>query len=206
LPRRNYDQAPRLPEGERIDLPSLFGSPSARFEIEIGPGRGGFLIERIASNDELCLLGLEIRRKWATVVDERLSLRGLSGRCRVFAEDARLALPRLGPDHILDAVFLHFPDPWWKKRHRKRLVMSATLLDEIARLLGPSGELFIQTDVEERAHLYEAQIGAHPAFDPRGDSPGRAHMAENPYGARSHRERRALSDALPIHRLRYARK
>jgi len=106
----------------------------------------------------------------------------------------------------VSTFFLHFPDPWWKKRHAKRLVMGPSLLDSMARLLSDGGELFVQTDVEERAELYEAQIGMSPDFEPAGDEPGSARLTENPYDARSPREHRAIADGLPVHRLRYKRK
>ena len=144
--------------------------------------------------------------KWASVVDERLRAQALGARARVFNADAREALPRLGPDASVAVVYLHFPDPWWKKRHEKRLVMSPPLLDSISRLLADGGELFVQTDVEDRAGLYEAQISAHPLLEPAGDAPGSPHLAENPYGARSPREHRAIADGLPVHRLRYRRR
>jgi tRNA (guanine-N7-)-methyltransferase len=144
--------------------------------------------------------------KWAAIVDERLKKRGLGARARVFNADAREALPRLVPDASVAVCYLHFPDPWWKKRHEKRLVMGVPLLDAIARLLTDGGELFVQTDVEERAVLYDEQIAAHPALEPAGDAPGSARLAENPYGARSPREHRAIEDGLPVHRLRYRRR
>src|SRR5262249_36395013 len=133
------------------------------------------------------LIGLEIRLKWAKIVDDRLGTAGYGNRARVFNADARVALPKLRPDRCCRAVFLHFPDPWWKKRHQKRLVMSEGLLDDIARLLSIGGELFIQTDVEERAILYEEQIRAHAAFEPAGDEQGSPRLSDNPYGARSPR-------------------
>ena len=119
---------------------------------------------------------------------------------------AGLILPRLTPDSGLDAIFLLFPDPWWKKRHQKRLVLGSAMLDEAARLLRPGGELFVQTDVEERAERYEVQMEAHAQFVPAGDTPGSARLAENPYEARSHRERRAIDDDIPIYRMRFARR
>ncbi len=106
----------------------------------------------------------------------------------------------------MTTFFLHFPDPWWKKRHEKRLVMGAELLDSISRLLIDGGELFVQTDVEERAELYDAQISAHPDLEPAGDEAGSARMVENPYQARSPREHQAIADGLPVHRLRYRRR
>ncbi len=205
-----YKDAPELPGAwdqtceVRAIFPSMPGD--APIEIEIGGGRGGFAFERLEAAPEICLLGLEIKRKWATIVDRRLAAKGLGGRGRVFAEDARRALPRLAPSGIARAVFLHFPDPWWKKKHEKRLVLGAEVQDEIERLLVPAGALFVQTDVEHRHAQYRRFLDARAALAPAGDRAGDPTMIENPYGARSPREHRAIEDGLPIFRLRYARR
>jgi tRNA (guanine-N7-)-methyltransferase len=201
--RSPYDDAPRLPEGKKVDARSLV--QGAWLELEVGPGRGGFLFERAEAAPEAGLVGVEIRRKWATIVDKRLAKAGFGARARVFAEDAKLALPRLAPDGAFRRAYLHFPDPWWKKKHQKRLVMGDAFMDEIARLLEPGGELFVQTDVEERADEYDARISLDPRFVPSGDVAGSARLVENPYGARSPREHRAIADGLPVHRFRYVR-
>ena len=120
--------------------------------------------------------------------------------------DAREVLGRLRPDASVAVVYLHFPDPWWKKKHEKRLVIGGGLLGEIARLLRDGGELFVQTDVEERAELYAQVVTEHGAFEPAGDAPGSPHIKDNPYGARSPREHRAVADGLPVYRMRYRRR
>lgn len=207
-----YEDAPRLSPGSpgddreaRIELRSVVSG--AWLELEIGPGpKAGFLVERAASAPEAGLVGLEIRKKWAAVGDARLAKLGQAARARVFCENALVALPRLQPDACVKRVFLHFPDPWWKKRHQKRLVMGDTFLDEVARLLEPGGELYVQTDVEERAELYARVVGSHPRFEPAGDAPGSYVVAENPYGARSPREHRAIADGLPVYRMRWRRR
>jgi tRNA (guanine-N7-)-methyltransferase len=193
-----YADAPRLPEADPLDLGQII-VPGCPVELEIGPGRGGFLFERLAAVPDLCMIGLEIRRKWATIVDNKLKAAGLGQRGRVFFEDARSALPRL-PPASLSRVYVHFPDPWWKKRHEKRLVVSPSLLPNVARALVPGGELFVQTDVEERAQEYEDAISA---FDGLVAAPGGPRLTENPFQARSPREHRAIKDGLPIHRLLY---
>jgi tRNA (guanine-N7-)-methyltransferase len=203
-PKNPYADCPKLPEDEVVPLASLV--TGEHVELEIGPGRGGFIFERAAAAPEAAIVGMEVRRKWATIVDRRLDKQGLGKRCRVFAEDAKLAMPKLSPSGSVKRVFMHFPDPWWKKRHEKRLVMGDVFLDQVARLLVPGGELFVQTDVEERAQEYEAVVSAHGAFVPAGDREGSAWLAENPYGARSPREHRAIADGLPVHRMRYTRK
>ena len=203
-PNHPYKDAPRYPDEGRVDIASILPG-AGPIEIEIGPGRGGFMFERAAANPSARLLGLEIRLKWSALVDARLQKAGLGARARVLNADAKEALARLDPDASISVFYLHFPDPWWKKRHEKRLVMGAGLLDSIARLLVDGGELFVQTDVEERAVLYEAQIATSPLLVPAGDSPGSARVSENPYGARSPREHHAIADGLPVHRFRYRR-
>jgi tRNA (guanine-N7-)-methyltransferase len=73
------------------------------------------------------------------------------------------------------------------------------------RLLEPAGELFVQTDVEDRARQYETLLGAEPSLSPAGDTSGSPILADNPYDARSPREHRAIADGLPVHRLRFRR-
>ncbi|HTJ82112.1 MAG TPA: tRNA (guanine-N7)-methyltransferase [Polyangiaceae bacterium] len=204
-PNHPYAHAARLPEGEApVEIDSILPA-SGPVEIEIGGGKGGFVFERLAAAPEVRVLGFEIRLKLACTVDEKLAKLGLAGRGRVLAEDARRALPRLSPSGSVRAVFLHFPDPWWKKRHEKRLVMGDVVLAEIVRLLEPGGALFVQTDVEDRAALYRAQVATRPELVPSGDVAGDPTLAENPYGARSPREHRAIADGLPIHRMRWKR-
>lgn len=198
---RPYADAPRVPEGERIDPRELVGAGATPVELELGPGRGGFVFERLAVDPALRFIGLEIRRKWATIVDRRLAASPHAGRARVFAEDARDVLPRFVAGSIARA-FVHFPDPWWKKRHHKRLLVGAPFLDELVRVLRPDGELFIQTDVEERAAAYEALCSACTGLVPVVNGP---RIEENPFGARSPREKRAIADGIPIYRLLYRR-
>jgi len=194
---RPYSDAPRLPPGEPLDPRSLVGAGSDPIELELGPGRGGFIFERLVAEPTARVVGLEIRRKWATIVDRRIGASEHAGRARVFAEDAKIALPRFEPASVR-RVFVHFPDPWWKKRHAKRLLLGAPLLGELVRVLVPDGELFIQTDVEERAAGYEALCLATSGLVPAGAGP---RLGENPFGAKSPREHRAVADGLPVFRL-----
>jgi tRNA (guanine-N7-)-methyltransferase len=209
---RPYTHAPRLPkepsEPGALAISNLVRGK--RVEIEIGPGRGVFVFERLATDPDLAILGFEIKRKWSTIVDDRLKAQGLGARARVISEDAKEALPRLGPNASVQTFFLHFPDPWWKKKHAKRLVMGDILLFEIHRLLAPGGELFVQTDVIDRAEQYAAQVsgflvGEHPGFVTKGDAPGSANLVKNPYNAESPREKRAREDGLPVYRMRFAK-
>ncbi len=200
MPADRYERAPRLPEGDRLDPRALFDGEPRPVELDVGCGRGGFLVERALMDPRVRIVGLEMKRKLATLLDERVQRLGLSDRAKVFAEDAKLALARF-PDRCASLVCFHFPDPWWKKRHEKRLLVVPSVLADVARILVQGGELFIQTDVPERATRYELAVAAVPRLEPIDDASAR--VGTNPYGAASHRERSAVRDGLPVHRLRY---
>ena len=196
-----YFDAPRLPEGDLIDPRKFVGAGAEPIELEIGPGRGGFLFERLAAFPSVRMVGLEVRLKWAKIVDGKLRERGFGDRGRVFAEDAVAAVQRF-PAACLSAVFIHFPDPWWKKRHEKRMIVRDALTLELGRVMAPGAELFIQTDVEDRAEAYAELVARSDCFEPLS---GTARVEDHPYVARSPRERRAMTDGLPIHRFRFRR-
>jgi tRNA (guanine-N7-)-methyltransferase len=187
-----YDLLARTPPEGWVDLRSLVPGEGP-IELEIGFGRGRFLLERARTAPESRIIGIEIKAKWAHVVEARRQREGL-GNALALRADVRDLLPRAGPEGSLARVFLHFPDPWWKRKHAKRRVLDERLLDQVARLLAPGGEFFVQTDVEERAVAFREQIAAHGAFviEP---------CEASPYQARSNRQVRAEQDGLPIHRL-----
>jgi tRNA (guanine-N7-)-methyltransferase len=195
-PSPNYAElAPLPPEGE-IFLYDLFPQ-YGEIELEIGTGRGMFLFERVRRSPNSYVLGIEIKKKWAYKVSQRCEREGID-RARIMTGDARSILSRIRPAESVSRIFLHFPDPWWKKRHIKRRILSRDLLDDFLRLLKPGGELFIQTDVEERAREYATHINSNKGFI---RSPGSGFVSENPFRARSNREKRAESDGIPIFRI-----
>lgn len=196
-----YDHCPRFPEGETVELSSVLPGEGPVM-LEVGPGRGMFALQWCAANPGSRLLALEIRRKWATILDERLRAKGYAN-ARCFAEDAGDVLPRIAPDGGVRWAAVHFPDPWWKKRHAKRLVVRDSFVDQLARLVAPGGMVFVQTDVEERGEQYRERFAGCPLFEEVSlEDPG-----ESPFApARSNREARAIADGLPIYRLRFRRR
>ncbi|MET0343318.1 MAG: methyltransferase domain-containing protein [Polyangiales bacterium] len=192
-PHRYRKLAPAPPEGP-LDLDRMLPG-SGDIELEIGYGHGRFLIERAAAFPATRVVGVEVKRKWAFLVADRCARRGLAN-ATAWGADVRGVLPRIEPGSIA-RVFMCFPDPWWKKRHLKRSLVGDTLLDEIARVLRPGGEFFVQTDVEERAVLHIEAVARHADFTLGGDA---GYLAQNPYGARSNREVRAEEDGLPVYR------
>lgn len=199
-----YDHAPRVPEGDSVDLAALVPG-TGPVMLEIGPGRGMFALQWAELHRDARLVALEIRRKLATVLDERLRARGYT-HARSYAEDAGLVLPKLGPDASIEWVAVHFPDPWWKKKHQKRLVLKDEFVSQLARLVKPGGTVLVQTDVESRAEEYFERFAAAPEFESVAPE-GRRWVDESPHApARSNREARAIVDGLPVWRMVFRRR
>ena len=194
--RRLYrEEAPRAPEG-RFSLEDLIAG-SGPIELDIGFGRGLSLFERASAAPDSRIIGIEVKTKLAYKAGKRIEKHGLE-KVAVLCGDAREILKRAEPGRSVWRVSLHFPDPWWKKRHDKRRVVGEALLTELGRLMEPGGELFIQTDVEHRAEQYVDQLRRTPEFTLATES---GYVDDNPFGARSNRERRALDDGLPVWRI-----
>lgn len=129
-------------DGE-IDLGALF--PSAQtIWLEIGFGKGEHLAWQAARHPEIGFIGCEPYINGVAGLLAAIARDGLKN-TRIFAEDARLLLPRLPPASI-SCVFLLHPDPWHKWRHAKRRFVSPENLDQLARIMTPGAELRISTD------------------------------------------------------------
>jgi tRNA (guanine-N7-)-methyltransferase len=168
---------------------------SGEIEVEIGFGHGLFLYERAQAKPAARILGMEIKKKWSCLVAERCARRGLHN-VTVWGADAREVLSRVSGASVA-RVFMHFPDPWWKRKHEKRRLTGDTLLDQVARVLAPGGEFFVQTDVLDRAQRHLAALQEHGGFELQGEG---GIVPDNPYEARSNREARAAEDGLPVYR------
>jgi tRNA (guanine-N7-)-methyltransferase len=133
---------PRPFEPER-----LFGR-AAPLEIEVGSGKGLFLLSASAQFPQRHYLGNEISGKYARLAAYRLS-RAERSNARIIQGDGIKLFADYLPGESAAAVHVYFPDPWWKARHRKRRVMQAGFVQDIYRVLQPGGALHFWTDVEE---------------------------------------------------------
>lgn len=114
--------------------------------VEIGSNRGSFSFGMAETHRDWAILALEWRGKWVERLAHRAAEAGLDG-LHCHRADARLALPILAPAGSIDALFVLYPDPWWKQRHRHRRLLDGPFFEVVAELLAAGGLLAIKTDV-----------------------------------------------------------
>jgi tRNA (guanine-N7-)-methyltransferase len=186
-----------LPEGGAAA--AVFPRPGP-VELEVGSGKGLFLVTAAMARPDVNFLGVEIAAGYARLCAGKLAAAGLANARIVHGDAMALVRDRLR-EHCLAAVHVYFPDPWWKARHRKRRVLSEPFLRQVARVLEPGGRLHVWTDVEEyftetlviaaATGLFTAPV-AEDAKDPEHDLDYRTHF-----------ERRTRLAGAPVWRARF---
>lgn len=146
-------------------------------------------------------LGVEIREP---LVDEANRLASEAGLANVHYKfcNAMLWLDRLlenVPRGVLQAVTIQFPDPWFKKKHAKRRMVNDEMVETIANHLSPTGNVFIQTDIEFLAEEMFELFRSDKRFS---ESP----LGENPFPVKTEREKAVEDKGLPVFRTIFLRK
>ena len=150
-----------------IDFAELFGN-GAPVELEIGCGRGMFLANEAVRRPAVNFVGLEVARKVAELAAFRCLNAGVNN-VRILFMDARKFLT-LVPDRSISAIHVYFPDPWWKRRHRKRRMVAPDVLEQFQRVLASDGRVLLATDVEEYYRSMQKTFAGFPAFTRRDDA------------------------------------
>jgi len=185
----------------RPDWRALLGPRADELELEIGSGHGGYALAFARAHPQRALVAVEQRRKFAADLEARARARGLDNLV-VICADGRLLAPRLFAAGSLAAVHLHFPDPWWKRRHQRRRLLDDGMSQLLFGLLRPGGLLDFRTDVEAYAAEGAPRLLA-VGFE---NEAGAGRLAARPEGEiPSTREKRYLATGQPVWRLRLRR-
>jgi tRNA (guanine-N7-)-methyltransferase len=136
------------PLSGRLDPRRWFTDPTRRFEIEIGCGKGTFMLNVAEQNLQTNFLGMEWEGAYFAYTADRVRRAGLSN-VRMLHADAVEFLKWRCPDAIVDAIHLYYSDPWPKTKHHKNRVVQDRFLDQVLRCLVPGGELRIVTDHDD---------------------------------------------------------
>jgi tRNA (guanine-N7-)-methyltransferase len=185
------------------DWGARFGAAAARdLELEIGSGHGGFALAFARAHPERALVAIEQRHKFARELAAKAEGRKLPN-LLALQGDARILAPRLFRAGSLAVIHVHFPDPWWKRRHHTRRLVDDRMSALLLGLLRPGGLLDFRTDVEAYA------LGAVERLEEVGfeNEAGPGRFSERPADELpSTREKRYLAAGQPVWRLRLRRR
>ena len=132
-----------------INPPAIFGR-RAPVEIEIGAGKGEFIIERAAQFPERDFIAVELSATITRVLAVRCGRAGLDN-LRVVRMDARTLVNLMLPDASVSAYHIYYPDPWPKERHVKHRLFKPTLVASLFRTAEPGAIAYVATDVRDYA-------------------------------------------------------
>jgi tRNA (guanine-N7-)-methyltransferase len=155
-----------------IDWKTLFGNDRP-VEIEIGSGKGTFLVNEALKRPEVNFLGIEWARWFYRYTADRLRRRACDN-ARAIRAEAGFFLDEFVPAESVSTLHIYFPDPWPKARHHKRRLVSESFMPKAHRILRPGGLIQIVTDHVEYWEQIERVVRASAfevvEFTPPGDA------------------------------------
>jgi len=144
----------------RLDPRKWFSEPTARFELEIGSGKGTFLVQQAVLKGDVNYLGIEHAAEFYRYAADRMRRRQIAN-VRILHADAAEFVRYYCADAVAAVIHLYFSDPWPKKRHHKRRVVQDRTLADFHRVLQPAGELRLVTDHDDLWAWYEDHADRH---------------------------------------------
>ena len=132
-------------------------------EIEIGPGKGAFVLAATEAKPDTFLLGIEAAPGYASMAATKLRQSGRTNG-RLLVDNGKLYLEDRVDEGALDAVHVYYPDPWPKRRHKGRRFFTDDVPAVLARVLRPGGCVYVATDNAAYAGQIVRVMGSSPLF------------------------------------------
>lgn len=200
---KKYQQPTYLSKEWPKDVLSDLSLP---LHLDIGCGRGGFLLEMAQAKPQQNYLGLEIRPPIFQYALDRVQRRGLTGRLTFVGCNANVDLDRIlalyyrqggGP---LETVSIQFPDPHFKSQHAKRRVVTRDLVTTLAKHMPASSIVFLQSDIKDVLDDMRLRFREQDQYFQDDLESTKDYLKENPMGIQTERERSVIERDLPVYR------
>ncbi len=179
-----------------VDWKEFFGNDKP-VELDIGCGRGLFTFTASEANPEINYLGLEIDYKEGRRAASRLLKQDRSN-ARIVGGDCRVLLQKMIEPGSVSAAHVYFPDPWWKKRHKKRRLFTDEFVNLLYRVVKPEGLVHSWTDVEDYFEVISGLMNHDARFANLPQPTEREPTHDMDYQTSFERKKRKLG--LPIYR------
>jgi tRNA (guanine-N7-)-methyltransferase len=161
-PAFGVDFAPSPPDFDRV-----FGRRAPRV-LDVGFGMGETTATMAEARPDVDFLAIDVHGPGVGSLLKRIDERGLVN-VRVMKHDAVEVVAAMIPPASLSGVHIFFPDPWPKKRHHKRRLLTPRFVHELARRLAPAGCLHVATDWEEYAQVALDTLAAESLLENTAD-------------------------------------
>lgn len=143
---------------------SFFDDPSRPLEVDLGSGKGRFLLAHAAKHPGVNFLGIDRMLRRIRKVDNRARRLDLSN-IRLFRCEGYYAVTYLLPAASVDTCYVFFPDPWPKARHESHRIFNGPFLDGLHRALRSGGVLHFATDHAPYFEAVAPELAADPRFE-----------------------------------------
>ena len=190
-----------LKSPEPVDLASVFADVGRPLHLDIGCARGRFILKMAEAVPEWNYLGVEIREPLVEEANRLANEASLTNLHYTFC-NAMLWLDKLldgVPAGTLQMVTIQFPDPWFKKRHAKRRMVTRELVEAVVSRLIEGGRIFVQTDIEFLANEMFELFRKEPRV-------AEVEIMANPFPVKTEREKAVEDKALPVYRAMFVKK
>ncbi|MBM4038007.1 MAG: tRNA (guanosine(46)-N7)-methyltransferase TrmB, partial [Planctomycetes bacterium] len=201
-PRERRAAPDGRPDSQAGLLERSFGRPGAPLEVEIGPGKDDFVVREAKARPETNFLAVERLRERVDALCGKIRRARVSN-VRVFYGEAGAALSRLVRPGSVRAFYVHFPDPWPKRRHGKHRLIQPAFAAQVAERLIPGGRLTVITDDRPYAEQVLECLDATPGL---ANIAGKGHWAtELPGYHQSVYEKKRRAAGCVIYYMRFAK-
>lgn len=173
---------------------TLIPEPDGPWEVELGFGKGRFMLRSALAHPERRFLGVEVVSKYYRLLEGRARRQGADNLLVVRGE-ALYLLSTVLPRGFASVLHVYFPDPWPKQRHHKRRLFDPETVDLVLGVLKPGGRLCFATDfLEYGEKVHDILLDVPGLTLERRDQPW-------PDGARTNYEAKYIEEGRPILRL-----
>lgn len=136
---------------------------SKPLDIEIGFGKGQFIVEKAKQYKDINFIGFEVKKG---LVDYTVSLIEKNGLSNIYVEKsyANVSIPQKIANESVRYIYVNFPDPWWKRKHKKRRILQTDYIKHFYNALQSEGVIYVRTDVKEYSDFVRKNFSQFKEF------------------------------------------
>ena len=177
-----------------IDFEKIFNNQNP-IDVELGCGRPHFFFDRALNFSQRNIIGIEYKYEFMNSAQKRIIRDKISNALAIHG-NAWLILPLLFKPNSIANIFINFPDPWWKKKHKKRLLLNEIYLKHLQKKLTKESLIILQTDVLDLFLEYKNLLLNNFFVITTENNEEIINFTK----AKTHREKKCLEQEMPIYR------